>query len=304
MVTWCCTSFFALYLVIPFFKALYRVIRHQDRFYLMEAPIFISDEDRQPGFGNEPVSPLSSLISLRTDTSKLDERETFKLAAFFVVIWFGANYSINAGLSLTSVSSATILATTSGLSWFTCHAGISLILLKASSLYCSGTCLDLDDLPYSNCLLSFQGSSLLRLFNELSTPSMNSLAGVALICTKDNEMSSTTVSTSSRLLGDGLSLLSALLYACYVSLLKVTVKDESKLNTGLFFGFVGALNILCLWPLGLVLHFTGVETFELPGKKEVIAGMVVNGLITLCVRLRSARIQLNWAGAAHRTTSM
>jgi solute carrier family 35 protein F5 len=115
MVTWCCTSFFALYLVVPFFKALYRVIRHQDRFYLMEAPIFISVADRQSLSGNDLVSPLSSLISLRTDTSKLDERETFKLAAFFVVIWFGANYSINAGLSLTSVSSATILATTSGL---------------------------------------------------------------------------------------------------------------------------------------------------------------------------------------------
>ena len=44
----------------------------------------------------------------------------------------------------------------------------------------------------------------------------------------------------------------------------------------MFFGFVGVLNILFMWPLGLVLHFTGVETFELPSGSKAIGGLLVN----------------------------
>jgi solute carrier family 35 protein F5 len=115
--TFISTSFFVLYLIKPVAKALYRVIVKHDAFYLMETPLLHSDhEARQALLSNEPVSPLNSFIALRTDTQKLGEGETFKLAAFFVVIWFGANFSVNAALSLTSVSSVTILATTSGAS--------------------------------------------------------------------------------------------------------------------------------------------------------------------------------------------
>lgn len=44
----------------------------------------------------------------------------------------------------------------------------------------------------------------------------------------------------------------------------------------LFFGFVGLFNILFLWPLGLILHFTGAETFELPSGSKAIGGLLVN----------------------------
>ena len=44
----------------------------------------------------------------------------------------------------------------------------------------------------------------------------------------------------------------------------------------LFFGFVGLFNILFLWPLGLILHFTGGETFELPSGSKAIGGLLVN----------------------------
>ena len=44
----------------------------------------------------------------------------------------------------------------------------------------------------------------------------------------------------------------------------------------LFFGFVGLFNIVVCWPIGIILHFTGVERFEVPGTSRVVVGLLVN----------------------------
>ena len=44
----------------------------------------------------------------------------------------------------------------------------------------------------------------------------------------------------------------------------------------LFFGFVGLFNILVCWPIGVVLHFTGVERLEVPSTGRVVAGLLVS----------------------------
>lgn len=55
------------------------------------------------------------------DRKKLDEldpltmEETAKLAATFCIFWFIANWSVNASLNYTSVASATVLSSTSGM---------------------------------------------------------------------------------------------------------------------------------------------------------------------------------------------
>ena len=77
------------------------------------------------------------------------------------------------------------------------------------------------------------------------------------------------------LLGDCLALLSALFYAIYVILLKVRIRSESRIDMmQLFFGFVGLFKILAYWPIGVVLHFTGVE--KLPTTGRAVAGLLVN----------------------------
>ena len=81
---------------------------------------------------------------------------------------------------------------------------------------------------------------------------------------------------SNPILGDFLALSSAMFYAFYVILLKVRIQQESRINMQMFFGFVGLFNILFLWPLGLILHFTGAETFELPNSGKAIGGLLVN----------------------------
>jgi solute carrier family 35 protein F5 len=78
------------------------------------------------------------------------------------------------------------------------------------------------------------------------------------------------------LLGDCLALLSALCYALYVTLLKVRIRMESRINMLLFFGFVGLFNLLTCWPIGVVLHLTGVEVFELPQTGKAWGAIVLN----------------------------
>lgn len=48
----------------------------------------------------------------------------------------------------------------------------------------------------------------------------------------------------------------------------------------LFFGFVGLFNILLIWPVGVILHLLGVETFEMPHGKLLWVSLLVNAAIT------------------------
>lgn len=81
---------------------------------------------------------------------------------------------------------------------------------------------------------------------------------------------------SAATLGDLLALTSALFYALYVTLLKVRIKSESRIDMQLFFGFVGLVNILACWPIGLLLHLAGLELFEIPPTRKAWQTILVN----------------------------
>lgn len=57
---------------------------------------------------------------------------------------------------------------------------------------------------------------------------------------------------------------SAILYGVYTIVMKKQVGDESRVNMALFFGLVGFINTVFLWPCLVVLHLAGWETFEMP----------------------------------------
>lgn len=78
-----------------------------------------------------------------------------------------------------------------------------------------------------------------------------------------------------------MALLSALAYATYITLLKVRVGDESRVDMQLFFGFVGLFNVIFLGPGFFFMHYTGIETFEMPPQGRVWAILAVNASITL-----------------------
>ena len=68
--------------------------------------------------------------------------------------------------------------------------------------------------------------------------------------------------------------------AFYVILLKMRIKDERRISMTLFFGFVGIFDIFCLWPLGFLLHATGVETWQMAHGLAVWVSILVNAAIT------------------------
>lgn len=64
------------------------------------------------------------------------------------------------------------------------------------------------------------------------------------------------------LLGDILALISAGLYAVYITLIRQKLTDEKKIcqaSTAQFLGFLGLFNLLIFSPVLLVLNFTELE---------------------------------------------
>lgn len=78
-----------------------------------------------------------------------------------------------------------------------------------------------------------------------------------------------------------MALLSAVLYGLYAVFMKKRIGDESRVHMPLFFGLVGLFNVLLLWPGFIVLHFTGIETFELPPSGRVSMIIAVNSVSSL-----------------------
>lgn len=80
-------------------------------------------------------------------------------------------------------------------------------------------------------------------------------------------------------IGDILALLSSLFYAIYMIYLKVQIKDESRIDMQLFFGFVGLFNIFLCWPVAPILHLLGLEPFELPSTRQAVIAILTNASI-------------------------
>ncbi|KAI9476805.1 hypothetical protein LPJ79_002422 [Coemansia sp. RSA 1821] len=174
---------------------------------------------------------------------KLTVRETVRLGVAFSMLWFAANVTQNASLAYTSVASSSILCSTSGL--FTLVIG------------------------YVAHVETFNAARL--------TAVLASILGVYCII-KYGSQETNMVSPHSWI-GDFLALLSAALYGCYTILLKRQIGDESRLNTPLFFGVVGLANTLLLWPGIVILHVSGIETFQLPHSQSMWAMILVNAFI-------------------------
>ncbi|KEQ77850.1 hypothetical protein M436DRAFT_35616 [Aureobasidium namibiae CBS 147.97] len=180
--------------------------------------------------------------------------ETARLSLEFCILWFMANYFVAACLEHTTVASSTILTSTSSI--FTLLLG---------------------------CAVNVEIFTLRKLFGVLA-----SLLGVVLISSvdlfgnNDNGRGSFPHKDARQVaLGDAMALLSAVLYGVYAVLMKKRIGDERRISMPVFFGLVGLFNVLLLWPGFLVLHFTGVEPFELPPTSRVTTIILVNSFSSL-----------------------
>lgn len=177
--------------------------------------------------------------------------ETIKLSLTFVALWFSANLVTNSSLSYTSVASQTILSSTS--SFFTLIVGFiySVERINKSKIY--------------GIILCF--------------------TGVLIVTNEDSATSNPTNSTLMVFIGNMLALSGALIYGIYTILLKAKtiIKNshvERNLNAHLFFAFVGLFCLFLLWPIIIILHFTGIEEFALPTDRHTLTLLLINMLIT------------------------
>ncbi|TFK41046.1 hypothetical protein BDQ12DRAFT_600688 [Crucibulum laeve] len=253
IVTYLNTSSFALYL-IPFFTRRWASRPHNEEHGHKPRPRGeyqpLVTEDTQEDINEQDsyVEPSNRQVAMgESELPPLSTSETAQLAFVFCFLWFIANWSVNASLNYTSVASATILTSMSG--FFTLGFGR---------------------------IFHVERFTLIKVFAVFV-----SFMGVILVSLSDSVTQPASDHTQRAVLGDFLALVSAVFYALYVILLKVRIRSESRIDMQLFFGFVGLFNILCCWPIGLVLHIAGIEIFGLPATNKAWAAIIINMAITL-----------------------
>ncbi|KAL8305404.1 hypothetical protein RB600_008338 [Gaeumannomyces tritici] len=203
-------------------------------------------------------------------TERLDLRETAWLSLEFCMLWFLANYFASACLEYTSVGSVTILTSTSSV-W-------TLVLCA---------------------VMRVESFTVRKLCGVLA-----GLAGVVLISTVDlsgksdeNRGNFPHKSTAEMAIGDSMAFVSAIIYGLYITVMKRRVGNEDHVNMPLFFGLVGLFNLILLWPMFFILHFTGIETLALPPSGKIWGIILLNSLSSFVS-------DMSWAYAMLLTTPL
>ncbi|KAI0201239.1 hypothetical protein F4808DRAFT_131790 [Astrocystis sublimbata] len=202
---------------------------------------------------------------------KLSFLETARFSLEFAIIWFLGNYTASACLEYTSVGSATIITSTSSV-WTLIFCG----LMKIEA---------------------FSARKLVGVLASLSGVILISLVDLSGDGNDEDRGNFPHKSQSQIAIGDALAFTSAIVYGVYVVVMKTRVGNEERIDMPLFFGLVGTFNILLLWPLFPILHYTGIEPFELPPNGKVWAIILINSLA-------SSVADVSWAYAMLLTTPL
>jgi len=195
----------------------------------------------------KPSASTNSLVEHQLSSSTISPSgyttmsvyEIFKLSAIFCPIWFCANYTYNLGLSMTSVSSNTILSTLSGF--------------------------------FALALSRVMGVDTFNIWKLIAAAV--TLGGVVMVSLADTEGGG-----KESILGDVYTVVGAALYAFYCTLLKKRIVHEDRLIMPMFFGFMGIINFLTLWPFLLTWSALKFEPLEMPSGR-VWGFLILNGLI-------------------------
>ncbi|CAL9219943.1 unnamed protein product [Arabidopsis halleri] len=165
-----------------------------------------------------------------------------KVSLVICPFWFLAQLTFNVSLKYTTVTSNTILSSASSLFTFL----VSLIFLGEKFTW-------------------------LKLFSVLLC-----MSGTIIVSMGDSESNSNAVAKNP-LLGDILSLVSAALYAVYITLIRKKLPDDDERNGRVsmaqFLGFLGLFNFFIFLPPALILNFTKRERFNTLTLKQF--GLVV-----------------------------
>ena len=149
---------------------------------------------------------------------RMNTVQTLRAAAFVATPWFLAQYTYNASLRFTSITSNTVISTSSSL--YTFLFGLAFLGEK------------------------FTWGKLAVL--------LACLGGAAVTCIGDHMNGGD--ESSDTLWGDAVCLLSALLYGAYTTALRKCVPDDDACSMTLLFGFIGLLSLVVVGPAVFALH--------------------------------------------------
>jgi solute carrier family 35, member F5 len=192
---------------------------------------------------------------------------TARLALAFCILWFSANYFAMACLEHTSVASVTILTSTS--SFWTLLIGAFTGTEKFTWRKLCGV------------LGSFVGIILISRVDLGGAKATDAPSRLRLKWKRDDTFPDK--APSELALGDALALFSAILYGIYtITLKKATLRALPRsLNMPLFFGLVGIFNFILLSPLFPILHYSGLERFQLPPTSRIWTILLFNSVASL-----------------------
>ena len=195
------------------------------------------------------ITASSNSTDNQSSTSP-DLRLSWKLCGVLSVSWFLMNYSDNLSLLYTSVSSSTSFTSTS-----------SLVVVLINAAY---------HRVWPSRLQSFSVAVV--------------ILGSALVASADSATPQERPAAET-VTGDALALLSSVLYGLYIFLLQLLLVDESSASASgtpdlqRVLGRMGLIGLVTLWPIGLALHLTSIETIQLPTTVPVILSLLIHGFI-------------------------
>lgn len=179
----------------------------------------------------ERMSPILGDDFAQPGRRRWNRFQVAKVSLLICPFWFLAQLTFNLSLKYTTVTSNTILSSTSSLFTF----------LVA---------------------LAFLGERFtwIKLISVLLC-----MGGTVVVGLADSE-SGVNAIAANPVLGDVLALVSACLYAVYISLIRKKLPDENKgegqASMAEFLGYLGLFNLLIFLPVALVLHFTKIEPLD------------------------------------------
>lgn len=92
------------------------------------------------------------------------------------------------------------------------------------------------------------------------------MAGTIIVSLGDSKSGLSAIA-SNPLLGDFLALISAALYAVYITLIRLKLPDDDgksgQASMAQFLGFLGLFNLFIFLPVALILGFTMLEPFDM-----------------------------------------
>lgn len=249
LVTYLCNSLFVVYIplieIVRFLEDKYGTLLFWRNNKESEETILLDDNDETSKLvvadGCEQI--IDQNVDMGLDAKgRWTRSRVAKVSLLICPFWFLAQLTFNLSLKYTTVTSNTILSSSSSLFTFL----VSLVFLGEVFTW-------------------------VKLFSVLLC-----MGGTIIVSLGDSKSGSSKVA-SNPVLGDILSLVSAAMYAVYITLIRKKLPDDDgksgHASMAQFLGYLGLFNMLIFLPIPLVLNFANLEPFNTLTWKQL--GLIV-----------------------------